>query len=265
LDKNSKSLSEYPIGFFDSGVGGLTVMRELIQVLPHENVIYFGDTAHLPYGNKSPSAIVEYSLNSAHFLAAQGCKLILIACHTACAYALESVQAALPIPVLGVKEVGVRDLKAATKTNRIAVLGTAATIASAVFQNLLKSYQLFPIACPLFVPLVEEGFQDHEVSKKIAEHYLLPLKNTGIDALLLGCTHYPLLAPIIQEIVGASVQLIEPSRSVAFATKDLLEKKNLLRQTGMPTYRFCVSDNPEKFRHLAKIFFPYSVDKVQLV
>ena len=265
-DKNSKSLIERPIGLFDSGVGGLTVMRELIRALPYENVLYFGDTARLPYGNKSPSAIVRFSLENGDFLLRQQCKLLIVSCHTACSYALEVLQKALPIPVLGVRDAGIADLRAATKTKRVAVLGTAATISAGIFQTLLSDLEVVPIACPLFVPLVEEGFQDHAATRQIAEHYLFPLKNRGIDAVLLGCTHYPLLSGVIQEVLGPTVQLIEPAKSTADAARALLQKQGLLNEKdSAPTYQFFASDDPEKFRRLAKIFFPHPIDKVCLV
>jgi len=257
-----------PIGLFDSGVGGLTVLNEVIKALPNEDIVYLGDTARLPYGNKSPEAILRFSLQNADFLLSQNIKLLIVSCHTACSYALALLQASLPIPVLGVQEAGIADLKTASQTKRVALLGTAATISSGVFQKLLQAdhFQIFPVACPLFVPLVEEGFHNHEATKLIAAHYLSPLNNSRIDAALLGCTHYPLLIPIIQEILGLSVKLIEPARSTALAARKLLQEKCLLNQKkSLPTYRFFATDNPDKFQQLAKVFFSLPIDTVMLV
>ncbi|HEX2582960.1 MAG TPA: glutamate racemase [Chlamydiales bacterium] len=257
-----------PIGLFDSGVGGLTVMREFVNALPNENLIYLGDTARLPYGNKSPSAIVRFSLENAEFLLQKKIKLLIVSCHTACSHAFERLQKSLPIPVLGVRDPGLSDLVAATKTKRVAVLATASTISSGIFQSLLQAqdFQVFPVACPLFVPLVEEGLEGHAAAKLIAEHYLAPLRGTGIDAALLACTHYPLLTAVIQEVLGPTVRLIEPAQSLARTAFELLQQRNLLNPgTSPPTYRFFASDDPEKFRRLAKIFFPFQMDQVDLV
>jgi glutamate racemase len=257
-----------PIGLFDSGVGGLTVMREFVKALPNENLIYLGDTARLPYGNKSPSAIVRFSLENADFLLQQKIKLLIVSCHTACSHAIEVLQTSLPIPVLGVRDPGLADLVVATKTKRVAVLATTSTISSGIFQTLLQAqnFQVFPVACPLFVPLVEEGMEAHEAARLIAKHYLFPLRETGIDAALLACTHYPLLASVIQDALGPSVRLIEPARSLAGIAFELLQQRNLLNPGSFPpTYRFFASDDPEKFRRLAKIFFPFPMDQVDLV
>lgn len=261
-------MKENPIGLFDSGVGGLTVMREVVNVLPNENIIYLGDTARLPYGNKSPSAIVRFSLENANFLMQQKIKLLIVSCHTACAHAIDILQNSLPIPVLGVRDPGLSDLVKATKTKQVAVLATSSTISSGIFQTLLQAHklQVYPIACPLFVPLVEEGLQNHAAAKLIVEHYLTSLKGTGIDAALLACTHYPLLASVIQDVLGPTVHLIEPARSSALAAFELLKQRNLLNPGSCPpTYRFFASDDPEKFSHLAKIFFSLSINKVNLV
>ncbi len=243
-------------------------MREIVKVLPNENLIYLGDTARLPYGNKSPSAIVRFSLENADFLMQQKIKLLIVSCHTACSHAIDVLQKSLPIPVLGVRDPGLSDLTAATKTKRVAVLATASTISSGVFQTLLQAqnFQVFPVACPLFAPLVEEGLQNHATAKLIAEYYLSPLKGTGIDAALLACTHYPLLSSVIQDVLGPSVHLIEPAQSSALAALKLLKQQNLLNPgSSPPAYRFFASDDPQKFCRLAKIFFPLPIVKVDLV
>ncbi len=262
------NIKELPIGFFDSGFGGLTVMREFVKALPNENLIYLGDTARLPYGDKSPSAIVRFSFENAHFLMRQKIKLLIVSCHTACSHALDLLQNSLPIPILGVRDPGLSELAAATKTKRVAILATASTISSGIFQTLLQAqkFQVFPVACPLFVPLVEEGLQNHAAAKLIAEHYLSHLRGTGIDTALLACTHYPLLTSVIQEVLGPSVHLIEPARSSALAALEYLKNQNLLNPgTSPPAYRFFASDDPEKFRRLAKFFFPLPIEKVLLV
>jgi len=257
-----------PIGLFDSGVGGLTVMREIVKSLPHENLVYLGDTARLPYGDKSPSAIVQFSLENADFLMQQKIKLLIVACHTACAHAIEILQNTLPIPVLGVKSPGSQDLIAATKTGHVAVLATASTISSGAFQTYLQAQhlQVYPIACPLFAPLVEEGLQYHPATKLIAEYYLTPLKDSKVDAILLACTHYPLIAPVIQEILGPAVRLIEPARSLSLEVLELLRSQNLLNPGSSypPEYRFFATSDPEKFCRASKIFFPLPIKKVLL-
>ncbi len=261
-------MSEQPIGLFDSGMGGLTVMREFAELLPNENLLYLGDTARLPYGNKSPDAIRRFTLDNASFLLKHNIKLLIVACHTACAHAYDILQASLPIPVLGVTQPGYQQLLAATQSKRVAVLGTTSTIQSGVFQTLLRAHsptiEIFPVACPLFVPLVEDGLQDHPAAHLLAEHYLAPLRSQQIDSALLACTHYPLLRNAIQKALGPTVQLIEPARSCARQAKELLITKNLLNTNSTPYYRFYASDDPEKFRHLAKIFFPRPINHVSL-
>ncbi|MDE3045066.1 MAG: glutamate racemase [Verrucomicrobiota bacterium] len=255
------------IGLFDSGFGGLTVMREVAEQLPHENLIYFGDTAHLPYGNKSAETILQYAFDNAQFLLDQGIKLLIISCHTACSYAFEALQQKLSIPVIGVREPGIEALLQATRTKQVAVLGTRATIASGFFQAALQSRQIdvHAIACPLFVPFVEEGLPNHPAAKLIIEHYLAPLKRTAVDTVLLACTHYPLLREAIQEALGSHIQLIEPAPATALAARDLLKKRKLLNPgTSPPVYQFYTSDDPQKFRQLAKLFFPRPIEQVLL-
>lgn len=257
------------IGFFDSGVGGLTVMREVAALLPNENLVYLGDTARLPYGNKSPSTVIRFCLENAEFLRKQRIKLLMISCHTACSHAFEILKQSLPIPVIGVTQPGFQALVNASRTNCVAILGTASTIASGVFQSLLQinfpTLEVHAIACPLFVPLVEDGLQSHAATRSIVEHYLSPLKNTQVDSVLLACTHYPLLAVAIQEFLGPSVRLIEPARFAAVEARTQLIKLNLLNPANSPpSYRFFASDDPEKFRHLAKTFFPFPIGKVEL-
>ncbi len=256
------------IGIFDSGFGGLTVMRAIRELMPYENMIYFGDTARLPYGGKSSETILRYSLENAALLISEGIKALVIACNTSCSAALEQVRAASEIPVIGITEQGVEEVLRLFPNGKVAILGTRATITSGVFQHQIMSrstfLELYSISCPLFVPLVEEGYIEHPMSALIVQEYLRPLKNRGINGLLLGCTHYPLLQSIIQNELGPEVQLIDPSIACAERTRAILAEKNLLNpSTNLPHYQFFVSDDPEKFRLLGKTFLNYPIEHVQ--
>lgn len=256
------------IGIFDSGFGGLTVMRAIRELMPYENMIYFGDTARLPYGSKSSETILRYSLENAAFLISQGIKALVIACNTSCSAALEQVRAASEMPVIGITEQGIEEVLRLFSEGKVAILGTRATITSGVYQNGLlsrrSSLELYSISCPLFVPLVEEGYVEHPMSALIVQEYLRPLKNRDINGLLLGCTHYPLLQSSIQNELGPEVQLIDPSTACAEKTRSLLAEKNLLNpSTNLPHYQFFVSDDPEKFRLLGKTFLNYPIEDVQ--
>jgi len=260
---------ELPIGLFDSGFGGLTVMREVMRVLPRENLIYLGDTAHLPYGNKSPQAVLRYALDNAAFLLEKKIKLLMIPCHTACSHALETLQNKLSIPVIGVIQPGFELLLKSTKTSRIAVLGTSSTIESGIYQKLIAQKaphaKLSAISCPLFVPLIEEGFFDHPSAELIAHQYLNCLKEKEIDAVLLGCTHYPLIKPVLQKVLGTHVKLIEPAASCAAQAYEYLSSAGLLNaQKEKPIYQFYATDDPEKFRNFAPFFLGSSIEKVLL-
>jgi glutamate racemase len=254
-----------PIGLFDSGFGGLTVMREVIRLLPHEDLIYLGDTAHLPYGNKSPQTVTQFALQNSAFLLTKNIKLLIIACHTACTHALSRLQQELPIPVLGVIQPG---LSLAKNIERLAILGTTSTIESGLYQSLLSQQNphitLYPQACPLFVPLVEEGFLDHPSALSIAQSYLAPLKGK-IDAALLACTHYPLLRPVLQQVLGPSVQLLEPAPQCAQQAKAHLTTAHLLNpQTQPPRYQFYATDSPAKFHQWGPLFLDRPIPHVQL-
>lgn len=265
-------MANSPIGLFDSGFGGLTVLKEVLEVLPSEDVIYFGDTAHLPYGSKSPEAIVELALENGAFLLSLGIKLLLVACHTASCHALQALQKALPIPVLGVVEPGL-DLLARKKGGSVAILGTQSTIQSGIYPRLLRErapqVKALSIACPLFVPLIEEGFASHPATEMIAREYLAPLmgagKGAGVEALLLACTHYPLIRPTLGRIVGAGVELIEPARSSALAVWTVLRERGLLnRQKRRGERRFFVSEAPEKFGKWGPLFLGEQIERIEL-
>jgi len=207
-----------PIGVFDSGVGGLTVLQAIRKRLPGEDYLYLGDTARLPYGSKSPATVQRYALNAARHLVDRGIKLLVVACNTASSYALDEVAAACPVPVVGVVEPGVR-AALSSSVRRIGVIGTEGTVRSEAYQRALRragpKVTVEAAACPLFVPLAEEGWGDHPVTDLVAEHYLRPLLDRGIEALILACTHYPLLRPSLERVVGREVRLIDSATSVA--------------------------------------------------
>lgn len=259
-----------PIGLFDSGFGGLTVLNEIVNILPQENIVYLGDTAHLPYGNKSPETILQLALNNAEFLLQKQIKLLVIACNTACSHALQSLQKKLSIPVFGVINPGLELLVSSTKSKNVAILGTSSTIQSGIYQTQIRQYDpqitVHPIPCPLFVPLIEEGYGDHDVTKVIAREYLGHLKEHKIDAALLACTHYPLIRETLKEVLGNEVALIEPASFLAAQIKNFLADRSLLNtQTTKPSYQFYASDNPEKFRRLGQSFFAHTLENVQSI
>ena len=248
------------IGVFDSGIGGLTVLREITRLLPGENTIYLGDTARVPYGSKSKETIERYSFEIAAFLLKHDIKMLVAACNTASAYAVPKLAKELDIPVLGVIEPGARAAVAATKANRIGVIGTEGTIKSSAYTSAIKAIrpeaETFVKACPLFVPLVEEGWAEDEVTALVASRYLAGLKDAGIDTLVLGCTHYPLLKETIASVMGYSVALIDSAASTAMEVKKILEEKGLLNDSGKDaSHRFFVTDSPERFMAVGRRFF----------
>ncbi|MBS0627521.1 MAG: glutamate racemase [Verrucomicrobia bacterium] len=255
------------IGIFDSGFGGLTVMNAVKNLLPHEDIIYFGDTANLPYGNKSVEAISGYCVKNTEFLLSLGIKLLIMACHTACASSYDLIENMSPIPVVGVINPSLDLIKKHAKTGKVALLGTRRTIQSEVYQKLIASTlpqsEVTSIACPLFVPIVEEGYANHPIAESIVQEYLEPLKEKQIEALLLGCTHYPLLQKFIQKRLHPSTILIDPSIECARQTQEILQSRNLLNEnTDEPNYTFYVSDDTEKFQLFGKNFFPHPMKKV---
>lgn len=252
------------IALFDSGFGGLTVMKEVARLLPQENLIYLGDTVNLPYGNKSPETVLQYALENADFLMSLDIKLLIIACHTACSHSLEVLQKKLPIPVFGVIQPGLALLQSSKK---VAILGTSSTIESGIYQTLAKKkwphLEVFSQACPLFVPLIEEGFFNHESATLIAESYLAHLKGK-VDSILLACTHYPLIRSTLQRVLGDGIKLFEPAEECALQTRDYLAKNLLLNpQQSKPRYRFYASSDPEKFRKFGKVFFGSEIENVE--
>jgi len=260
IDKNA------PVGVFDSGVGGLTVAREIMRNLPSEKIVYFGDTARVPYGSKSKDTVIRYSSQIVHFLREQNVKAIVIACNTASAFALEAVQDKLDIPVLGVIEAGARVAAEETKNKRVGVIGTVGTVGSGIHESYLKRLNpeitVIGKACPLFVPLVEEGWLHDPVTVEVASRYLQELKDEQVDTLILGCTHYPLIRSTIQEVMGEKVRLVNPAYETALELKSLLTKMDLLstgeQQAEFP-YRFYVSDLADEFKEFANSILPYDV------
>jgi glutamate racemase len=257
------------IGVFDSGIGGLTVANEIIRQLPSESVVYFGDTARVPYGPKSPDTVRRYSQEIADFLQSQGVKSIVIACNTATAHALTMLREKLPIPVIGVVEPGARAAIKATKTNRIGVIGTVGTIKSGAYERAIRALNPDAIItarpAPLLVPLIEEGWNDHPASRLVVEEYLEPFRAADIDTLVLGCTHYPLLKPLLAEVLGGGVQLIDSAAETASETARTLQDKGLATTDGHePSHRFIASDDPLMFLQLGQRFLGGTIEGVEV-
>ena len=254
----NKDRKQAAIGVFDSGVGGLTVAREIMRQMPNEKIIYFGDTARVPYGTKSKETITRFSKQIARFLQSHDVKTIVVACNTASAYALDELEKTLDIPVIGVVKPGAKMASEITKNNRIGVIATEGTIGSGLYNKYIKSLkedaEIFGKACPLFVPLVEEGLWDDSVTAEIARRYLAELIDLDIDTLILGCTHYPLIRSVIGQVMGDGVTLVNPAYETAIALKQLLEENDLLRVDELSkddAAEFYVSDGAEKFKRFA--------------
>jgi len=260
-----------PIGVFDSGIGGLTVVKELIRHLPNEDIVYFGDTAHLPYGTKSKETIIHLSLENILFLLRQEVKLICVACNTSSSIALPFIRNYFKVPIIGVITAGVRCAIYATRNKRIGVIGTPATIKSKAYEKEIKQINpkiyITSVACPLFVPLVEEGWTEGQVALAVARRYLKPLKETKVDTVILGCTHYPLLKNIIKKVLGDNVRLIDSAQAVAEEIKKVLINENLLNKnkTASAKLDFYVSDDPEGFSIMAKRFLGKPIKGVKKI
>lgn len=252
-----------PIGVFDSGVGGLTVAREIMRQIPGEEIIYFGDTARVPYGSKSRDTIIGFSRQIVKFLRTKKVKAIVVACNTASAFALETISGENDIPVIGVVKPGARVAAETTKNGKIGVIGTLGTVNSNIYSQYIcginPELQVFPKACPLFVPLVEEGWLYDSVTVEIAERYFSDLKGYGIDTLVLGCTHYPLIRHTLQRVIGEGVTLVNPAYETAISLKKVLQEEGALRQGTFPEHQFYVSDGSERFRSFANTILPCKV------
>lgn len=258
-------MDKRPIGVFDSGVGGLTVLREIMAQLPYENVIYFGDTARIPYGSKSEQTIKKFAYQCASFLKSKDVKTIVIACNTASAVAIEYLQSKFDIPVIGVIEPGARAAVEATRNGKIGVIGTSGTISSGAYQAKIMeknhSAEVIGIPCPLFVPIVEEGWEYSTVAELTAQQYLIELKEHKVDSLVLGCTHYPILRYTIGKVLGDGVTLVNPAYETAKELKEVLTASNMLNEDFTPPkYEYFVSDAPEKFRRIGGNFLKKDIE-----
>jgi glutamate racemase len=255
------------IGVFDSGFGGLTVLKALLEVIPDAGYLYFGDTARLPYGSKSVETVARYACEAAKFLEQQGAELLVIACNTATALALDQIRAAASVKVLGVIEPGAQRAAASSKSRRVVVIGTEATISSHAYQKVLAALQIEPRekACPLLVPLVEEGWVEHPVTEQVAKIYLGEAFGGFADAdvLLLGCTHYPLLKPMLQRVVPEGVTLVDSAESTALAVGELLKSAEVRQENKAgASIRFFVTDSAEKFQRLGTKFLGQDITDI---
>lgn len=261
MDKNA------PIGVFDSGVGGLTVAREIMRQIPNERIVYFGDTARVPYGSKSKDNIIKFSRQIIRFLQTENVKATVIACNTASALALDEMQQEFDLPILGVVKPGAKVAVETTANKRIGLIGTEANIRSGVYTRYIKSLddeaKVFEKACPLFVPLVEEGWLHDDITLQVASRYLEELKEKDIDTLIMGCTHYPLIRSTIRKVMGDKVNLVNPAYETAIELKNLLERDNLANKCDVDSpssmYRFYVSDAEEKFKLFANSILPFDI------
>lgn len=259
--------NEKAIGIFDSGVGGLTVFREMMQQMPNERLIYFGDTARVPYGSKSKDTVTRYSRQIIRFLKTQNVKAIVVACNTASAMALDDIEQEIDIPIIGVVKPGAKAAAETTKNGKIGVIGTEATISSGVYNKFLREIRpdakIIGKACPLFCPLVEEGLLEDPVTTEIAGRYLAGLKDSGIDTLIMGCTHYPLIKDTLAHVLGPDVVLVNPAFETAKGCRGMLGEMRLLNSEKIEpeetAYRFYVSDAADKFKTIANMILPLGI------
>lgn len=267
MSQETNLRADAPIGVFDSGVGGLTVAREIMRQIPNEKIIYFGDTARVPYGSKSKETVTRFSKQIVRFLQTFGVKTIVVACNTASAYALDALEAECDIPVIGVVKPGAKTAAEVTRNGRIGVIATDATIGSQIYTKYIKELNrdvtIYGKACPLFCPLVEEGLLEDPVTDEIARRYLAELIDIDIDTLILGCTHYPLIRSTLARIMGEQVTLVNPAYETAYELKEMLADRNLLNEEehklGTNQYQFYVSDGAEKFKRFANSIIKYGI------
>ncbi len=262
--------SERPIGVFDSGIGGLTVVREILRQLPSEHVVYFGDSARVPYGSKSPATVTRFSIENTHFLLRQGVKFIVVACNTASAVAIDTLSRRFEVPLIGVIEPGAAEAIQRTRNGKIGVIGTSGTIQSQAYVRAIEAIDrrvgVEGAACPLFVPLAEEGWIDGEIPRRVAETYLLPLIEKGIDTAILGCTHYPILRPVIAEVMGSGITLIDTAEATVRAAGERLESLGLRRDSKeRGERRFFLSDIPLRFREVGSRFLGEGIEEIQWI
>ena len=264
--------AQSPVGVFDSGLGGLTAVRELRRILPGEDIVYFGDTGRVPYGTRSRDTIVEYARQDIAFLLSKGVKAVIAACGTVSSTLPAAVAGSLPVPYMGVVESAAKAAELATRTGRIGIIGTPATVASgsypAAIRRLMPGAAITATACPLFVPLVENGYfgAKNTVTRLVAQDYLKDVKAAGVDTLILGCTHYPLIAPVIADIMGPGVALVDVGRAAAQSVRHMLERGGLLNAQARGTVEYYVSDSTEQFDRLAHVFLgEYAGGSVQRI
>ncbi len=270
LNIPAKTGREHPIGVFDSGIGGLTVVKQLMALLPNESIIYFGDTARIPYGTKSVEIVKRFALEDSTFLLDKQVKMIIVACNTASALAIRFLSSILPIPVTGVIRPGARAAVQQTENGRIGVIGTTATMRSNAYARevyqLNRELKVLSQPCPLFVPLVEEGWIEDEATEMIARRYLQPMLENQVDTLVLGCTHYPLLKPMLSRIMGEQVALIDSGVETARAVQDFLSANQLTAsKEAHPEHRFFLSDLPYKFQEIGERFLERSLPHVETI
>ena len=259
-----------PIGVFDSGLGGLTVLKEIMEFVPTESLVYFGDCGRVPYGTKSRETVIKYTLQDIRFLLNQDIKMIVIACNTASSYSYELVKNSFDIPIIEVIQPGATAAVKATMNKKIGVIGTPGTISSGVYEKAINkidsSIEIYSKACPLFVQLAEEGWWDNDIAVRIAEEYLNPLKDVGIDTLVLGCTHYPLLQKAISKVMGDGVKLVNSGMEVAKVVKKLIDEKDIGRDNKIsPVYRYYTSDSVEKFEQFGSAFLGREINSAEKV
>ena len=262
------SSCEHPIGVFDSGLGGLTVVKELHHHLPNEKVVYFGDTARVPYGTKSGPTIIRYAREIVQVLLEHKVKMVVVACNTASSLALETLKKEFDVPILGVIEPGAQKASQITRNKKVGIIATSSTVRSGKYTKRIKQFDkhidVISTACPLFVPLVEEGWFDNSVTYEVARQYLSGMKKHKIDTLILGCTHYPLLKEVLRHVMGPRVQLVDSAQEVAIQVKELLTRRRMLRTClGSAQHLFIVSDEPKQFQRLASRFLGGGVKHVQ--
>lgn len=259
-----------PIGIFDSGLGGLTVLKEIVEMMPKESIVYFGDSGRTPYGTKSRETVTKYTFQNVRFLLSQDIKMLVIACNTASAYSYEAVKNNFDIPIVEVVEPGAITVARETRNKKVGVIGTPATINSRAYEKAIKkidsSIEIISKACPLFVQLVEEGWWENDIAYRIAEEYLSSLKDKGIDTLILGCTHYPLLQNTISKVMGKDVKLVSSAREAAKAVLKVVKENDMERDKRLnPVYRYYTSDSVEKFAALGSIILGKEIETVEKI
>jgi len=262
-------VKDLAIGMFDSGIGGLTVLREVKKALPHEHIIYLGDTARVPYGNRSPETVTRYSLENTRFLLSRGIKMLIVACNTSSAIALPTLTGTLPIPVVGVIDPPSREAVRRTKSRKIGVIGTRATINSRAYPQAMAgldpSIEVLSKACPLFVPVVEEGLEEDEVARVVVRKYLEEFQGSGIDVLVMGCTHYPILEKQIRRLIGDNVYIVNTGKETSLEVQALLEKHRFARTSGKGGCEYFVTDAPDKLSDLGARVLGEPLKRVKLL